>query len=107
MNDIFLISITLLSGLLVIYHHFGYPLILRLFHKQHPQHTQQTRQRHYTNSAQDSLLPSIAIVIPAYNEEQWIAEKIRNLAALDYPSRRLQVIIGCDGTWNDTDNGSW
>ncbi|WP_028863920.1 glycosyltransferase family 2 protein [Psychromonas aquimarina] len=102
MNDITLISITLCSGLLVIYHHFGYPLILRAFHKQQPKHTQQTCQRHYTNSPKDGDLPSIAIVIPAYNEELWIAEKIRNLAALDYPSGHLQIIIGCDGCSDNT-----
>ncbi|WP_019614109.1 glycosyltransferase family 2 protein [Psychromonas ossibalaenae] len=102
MNDIIVISITLLSGFLIIYHHFGYPLILRAFHKQQPKNTQPTALRHYTSSPQDSSLPSIAIVIPAYNEEQWIAEKIRNLAALDYPSNRVQIIIGCDGCSDQT-----
>lgn len=94
MNDFWLISLTLLSGYLVIYHHIGYPLILRLLHKKMPVAIQQTYQRQYTASDRDNELPLVAIVIPAYNEAQWIAEKIRNLAALDYPSSQLQVIIG-------------
>jgi len=102
MLDLILISITLLSGYLVIYHHVGYPLILRLLHKKPPASIKQAYQRQYTSSKEDEVLPCIAIVIPAYNEAQWIAEKIRNLAALDYPSSRLQVIIGCDGCTDNT-----
>ncbi|MBV1920855.1 MAG: sugar transferase, partial [Pseudomonadales bacterium] len=40
--------------------------------------------------------------IPAYNEEKWISEKIRNIAALDYPEDRLKIIIGCDGCSDNT-----
>lgn len=102
MIDLMIISITLLSGFLVIYHHFGYPLILRLVGNQKKSVIQQTYQRQYTESEADKALASIAIVIPAYNEERWIADKIRNLAALDYPSTQLQVIIGCDGCTDAT-----
>lgn len=102
MSNVFLLMLTLISGFLVIYHHLGYPLILRWVNKRRPNKAAQARPRHYTNSAADNTLPRIVIVIPAYNEEQWIAEKIRNLAALDYPSSRLQVIIGCDGCRDNT-----
>ena len=102
MNNIILITLTLISGFLVIYHHLGYPLILRWVNKRRPNKVLQACPRHYTNSAADSALPRIAIVIPAYNEQQWIAEKIRNLAALDYPSSRLRVIVGCDGCSDNT-----
>ncbi|WP_415225076.1 glycosyltransferase family 2 protein [Psychromonas sp.] len=101
MSDL-LSLLTLISGFLVLYHHLGYPLILRFINKRHPSKAAQPSPRHYTNSAADNTLPTIAIVIPAYNEAQWIAEKIRNLAALDYPSSRLQVIISCDGCTDDS-----
>ena len=110
--NITVISLTLLSGFLVLYHHVGYPLILKLIAKKlnKKQNNQQNNQqqnelqqsRQYTESEQDEQLASIAIVIPAYNEAQWITEKIRNLAALDYPSGHLQVIIGCDGCTDQT-----
>lgn len=47
-------------------------------------------------------LPSITIVIPAYNEEKWIADKIRNCAVLDYPRGKLEVIIINDGSTDNT-----
>ena len=47
-------------------------------------------------------LPSVAIVIPACNEAAIIADKVRNLAALDYPSARCGVVIACDGCSDET-----
>jgi len=101
MNEL-LIMLTLTSGLLVIYHHLGYPLILRWVQQRQPKHTLNTYNRHYASSDNDGSLPTITIVIPAYNEQRWIADKIRNLAVLDYPSDRLNVIIACDGCRDET-----
>ena len=101
MDNLILISFTLLSGFLVIYHHLGYPLILKLF-KQRESNTCSIKPRQYSACSADVTLPDIAIVIPAYNEAQWIAEKIRNIAALDYPTEHLKVIIGCDGCSDNT-----
>lgn len=102
MTSLTLLIVTLLSAFLVVYHHLGYPLILRWFYKKNPHNTTQSQPRKYANTLTDQLLPTIAVVIPAYNEAQWIAEKIRNLAALDYPNHRLQVVIACDGCTDDT-----
>ncbi|MEP4704486.1 MAG: glycosyltransferase, partial [Hyphomicrobiales bacterium] len=46
----------------------------------------------------DKDLPSIAIVVPAYNEEKYIAGKIKNLSQLDYPADKLSIIIASDGS---------
>ncbi len=102
MNDLTVISLTLISGLLVIYHHLGYPLILRWVKKHRPKHAVNIHIRHYTPTNSDNKLPTITIVIPAYNEQHWIAEKIRNLAVLDYPANLLKVIIACDGCTDNT-----
>jgi cellulose synthase/poly-beta-1,6-N-acetylglucosamine synthase-like glycosyltransferase len=102
MNNLICFSITLLSGFLVLYHHLGYPLILHFLVKKKPPAKKKIQQRHYKNSAADKQLASIAIVIPAYNEARWIADKIRNLATLDYPSSHLKVLIGCDGCTDNT-----
>ena len=73
-----LVLITLISGFLVVYHHLGYPLLLRLLSKREVSNKMQEQpQRHYTDSPKDKQLAEIAIVMPAYNEAQWIAEKIR------------------------------
>jgi cellulose synthase/poly-beta-1,6-N-acetylglucosamine synthase-like glycosyltransferase len=42
--------------------------------------------------------PRVALIIPAYNEEDILAEKIRNSLSLDYPAGLLQVIVITDGS---------
>jgi cellulose synthase/poly-beta-1,6-N-acetylglucosamine synthase-like glycosyltransferase len=41
-------------------------------------------------------LPSVAVVVAAYNEERHIGERIRNLLELDYPPESLRIYIGSD-----------
>jgi biofilm PGA synthesis N-glycosyltransferase PgaC len=38
-------------------------------------------------------LPSMTLIIPMYNEEQVIAEKVRNSAILDYPPEKLEILF--------------
>ena len=102
MIETLIVVITLSSGFLVVYHHALYPLILRYVRKTKSPETIIAEARSYAKRTGDTELPSITIVIPAYNEQQWISEKIRNLAALDYPPERLKVIIACDGCEDDT-----
>lgn len=101
MDNLMLIIVTLASVWLVVYHHLVYPLILKLLNKAVSEN-RPVKQRHYCASNDDTQLPSITIVIPAYNEAQWIAEKIRNIAALDYPAEHLHVVIGFDGCTDQT-----
>ncbi len=46
--------------------------------------------------------PSISVVIAARNEAASIGGRIANLAALDYPANRLEVIVASDGSEDDT-----
>ncbi|OUS11969.1 glycosyl transferase [Gammaproteobacteria bacterium 53_120_T64] len=93
------IVLTLLSGLLVIYHHLGYPLILRWLQRKHGHNNDGLANKPPLDTDD---LPSISLLIPAYNEAQWIADKIHNLAILNYPQDRLNIIIACDGCSDDT-----
>ncbi len=47
-------------------------------------------------------LPSISLVIPAFNEEGWIADKINNSLELDYPSDKIEIIVVTDGSFDAT-----
>lgn len=86
---IFLLSLFALSWALIIYHHIAYPLIMnQLIKKQVIARKQVVGESNYR---------SICIFIPAYNEADFIADKLINIASLDYPSEKLQVIIACDG----------
>jgi cellulose synthase/poly-beta-1,6-N-acetylglucosamine synthase-like glycosyltransferase len=98
-------AITILSGVLIVYHHVGYPLLLKwLANKSQSQHDKKLIERGFINSKKDVELPKISILMPAYNEEKCIAEKIRNLATLDYPPAKLQIFLICDGCSDGTAN---
>ena len=47
-------------------------------------------------------LSDVTVVIPAYNEEAWIGEKIQNTLALDYPADKLEVVVVADGSTDRT-----
>lgn len=48
--------------------------------------------------AGDAGLPTVALIVAAYAEEDVIAAKVADALAQDYPRDRLQVIVACDGS---------
>ena len=42
--------------------------------------------------------PMISIIVPCYNEERSLVQKIRNLNQLSYPKHRLEIILINDGS---------
>lgn len=46
--------------------------------------------------------PRISILISAYNEERDIAEKIANTLALHYPREKMEILVGSDGSSDET-----
>jgi cellulose synthase/poly-beta-1,6-N-acetylglucosamine synthase-like glycosyltransferase len=51
----------------------------------------------------ENILPSVSIIISAYNEERVIGEKVKNTLALDYYQDRLEVIVSSDGSTDRTE----
>ncbi|MGF1694160.1 glycosyltransferase family 2 protein [Vibrio kyushuensis] len=102
MIEFITIFISLASATLIVYHHVGYPLVLKWYSKNHPQTELANTTRGYRSNKLDRARPSITILVAAYNEELWIADKIRNLASLDYPRNQLTIIIACDGCTDNT-----
>ena len=47
-------------------------------------------------------LPTVSILISAYNEEAVIERKIHNILEIDYPKEKLEVLIGDDGSADKT-----
>jgi biofilm PGA synthesis N-glycosyltransferase PgaC len=45
-----------------------------------------------------SELPEVTMLVAAYNEEQYIEDKIYNTLALDYPTDKLSIFIVADGS---------
>ena len=46
--------------------------------------------------------PMVSIVVVAHNEEACIEARIENLLALDYPAHRRQILVGSDGSTDET-----
>lgn len=51
----------------------------------------------------DNHLPEVSLLIAAYNEEEGIADKIKNSLELDYPKNKLEIVIVSDGSTDRTD----
>ncbi|ASZ13148.1 glycosyltransferase family 2 protein [Chitinophaga pendula] len=55
-------------------------------------------------TSEHAFLPDVTLLIAAYNEEDFIAEKIHNSLALEYPEHKLQIVIVTDGSTDNTNN---
>jgi cellulose synthase/poly-beta-1,6-N-acetylglucosamine synthase-like glycosyltransferase len=78
-----------------VYAYLGYPLVLVLLAgvirrpvRRFPDHP--------------PVPPMVSLLIPAYREASVIEDKIRNSLALDYPLERLEIVVACDGSPDDT-----
>jgi cellulose synthase/poly-beta-1,6-N-acetylglucosamine synthase-like glycosyltransferase len=102
MNETLILVTVIICAALVVYQHVGYPLLLHWYARLHPLQPAALSARGYQVSSGDKQLPGVTILMPAYNEAAFIAEKIRNLASIDYPRDKLKVIIVCDGCSDNT-----
>jgi cellulose synthase/poly-beta-1,6-N-acetylglucosamine synthase-like glycosyltransferase len=48
-------------------------------------------------------LPVVSVLIAAWNEASCIGKRIENLLMQDYPADRLEILIGSDGSTDETD----
>src|SRR5574338_166697 len=51
--------------------------------------------------------PTVSIVIAAHNEREQIEFRLQNCLALDYPKRKLQIIVSLDGPTDGTEFIVW
>lgn len=86
------VAFVILTALLV-YIYCGYPCLLsvlaRLFRRSH--------------RTDESLEPSITLIISVHNEERVIEEKLANALDLDYPPDKLEIVVVSDGSTDRTD----
>ncbi|HEV7780055.1 MAG TPA: glycosyltransferase family 2 protein [Chitinophagaceae bacterium] len=47
-------------------------------------------------------LPSVTLIVTAYNEEKILAQKIKNTLTIDYPAEKLQLIFVTDGSIDES-----
>jgi cellulose synthase/poly-beta-1,6-N-acetylglucosamine synthase-like glycosyltransferase len=86
-NFLFWFSICAVS-----YVYLGYPVVLYFWSKVKPK----------LHDADDAYLPTVTVLVCAYNEEKVIKEKIENSLDLDYPVGKLKIVIASDGSTDKT-----
>ena len=87
--------ILIMSLFLVVYNYCLYPLGIYLA-------ANIARQKDSGQKKPPAYLPSVSIIIAAYNEERVIGKKLENTLQLDYPEEQLQIIVVSDGSNDDT-----
>ena len=55
-----------------------------------------------TTPSDETYLPTVAIVVPCWNEAKTLAGTIQSLFALEYPKEKLEIIIVDDGSTDNT-----
>lgn len=92
----FILVLTLLIGFLIVYHHAVYPILLKLLAAKH------TNDDDITQPLSDENCPTIHLILPAYNEADVVADKLHNVAKLNYPADKLKITLVGDGCKDDT-----
>jgi poly-beta-1,6-N-acetyl-D-glucosamine synthase len=89
-----------ISLLGVFYSYFGYGILLYLILK--------IKKLFVTNKGTapfaftENELPEVTFMVAAYNEEQWIIDKIHNSLALNYPKDKIRFFFVTDGCTDST-----
>ncbi len=81
-----------LGAAALLYTYLGYPLIVFIVSSLRPRHVRR-----------GSFMPSVSVIITAYNEERDLRAKIENTLALDYPREKLEIIVASDCSNDRTD----
>lgn len=80
------------SVFLVAYPYVIYPLLIAILGKFRPRRVRRAAQQ-----------PTVTILIPAYNEVNFIAATIQNKLDQGYPADKLEIIVVSDGSTDGTD----
>lgn len=87
-------TLLITSLLILFYTYLGYGILMAILARI------KVRPTEYHNKEQE--LPSVAILIPAYNEEDVIEDKILNSMALSYPELKKDIYVISDGSTDGT-----
>jgi biofilm PGA synthesis N-glycosyltransferase PgaC len=90
------VAIFWLSLCFILYVYFGYPAALIML-----------RRILWRPVKKQYREPEVSIIIAAYNERQTIEKKLRNCLELDYPKRKLQILVSLDGPTDGSEFVVW
>jgi cellulose synthase/poly-beta-1,6-N-acetylglucosamine synthase-like glycosyltransferase len=78
---------------LLVYAQVGYPVLLAVLGRV---------RRGRGAAAVGASEPRVSLIVAAHREAEVVAGKVANARALDWPTDRLEVIVACDGSPDDT-----
>jgi cellulose synthase/poly-beta-1,6-N-acetylglucosamine synthase-like glycosyltransferase len=87
----------------VIYVYLGYPVLIALLAKKAGRSISQILSDVSKIDREMDELPSVSILIAAYNEEAFISATLKNKLALDYPKNKLEILVVSDESSDNTD----
>jgi glycosyltransferase involved in cell wall biosynthesis len=94
---------------LLVYVYAGYPVVAAVRARLRPRPVARAVERRshpatipFPDRRAEAVVPTVSIVVVAYNEASSIEARLDNLLALDYPAGRLEIIVGSDGSTDDT-----
>jgi poly-beta-1,6-N-acetyl-D-glucosamine synthase len=90
----FALLIFWIGVLIVLYTYLGYGVVIYLVSK--------FIKRKPVEDLKEEELPEIAFIVAAYNEEEFIENKIANTLSLDYPADKLSILFVTDGSSDKT-----
>lgn len=91
-----LLEILFWSGILVVFYaYLGYGMVLYVFVR--------IKRFFFEPSPLSGALPEVTVVVCAYNEKDWIQQKIANTLALHYPADLIRFLFVTDGSNDGTD----
>jgi biofilm PGA synthesis N-glycosyltransferase PgaC len=85
-------AIFFISCLIVFYNYAGYAIIIFFLN----------RIRKQKKIEPDNFYPSVSFIVAAFNEEDFIEDKILNSLAQDYPAGQIEFIFITDGSTDET-----
>src|SRR5215467_15117012 len=85
-----------LSLSILFFCYFGYGAIIFLTNKLNGSFTKRFSKK------ENRELPSVTLVVAAYNEDSILEQKIKNCLSIDYPSGKLHLLFVTDGSTDDS-----
>ena len=86
------VVIFLASCAAILYILVGYPLLLAY------------SARRIRSIQRSPIFPSITIVIPVYNGEVFLKNKLRSVLALEYPQEKMEILVVSDGSTDSSES---
>jgi cellulose synthase/poly-beta-1,6-N-acetylglucosamine synthase-like glycosyltransferase len=83
------------SAALVVYAYAVYPILVRLLARAFGRVVEPPE-------LVDDDMPTVSLVLAAFNEEAVIEDRLRNALAMEYPAEKWEVIVGSDGSEDRT-----